>query len=262
MKQKIFVENVVERISTDPNVIGLAAGGSWITNELDEFSDVDLILVTANPVAPNPERMMAYARSFGHFLTGFTGEHVGERRLLICLYDHPLLHVDIKFLTLKEMKMRVEDPVILFDPTSALKKVIAETKSSWPALDYQWIEDRFWTWIHYAAMKLGRGEDFEALDFLASVRSMVTAPLLQVRNKQLPRWLRKVEFNWEKQDISKLTNTVAGYDPSSLFEALDNTVSLYRDLRKSMFPPDIKVNAEVESKTLDYLNEIRHRRLK
>jgi hypothetical protein len=30
-------------------------------------------------------------------LVGFTGEHVGEPRVLICLYGPPVLHVDLKF---------------------------------------------------------------------------------------------------------------------------------------------------------------------
>jgi predicted nucleotidyltransferase len=158
MKQIKFIEQVVDRIRTDKNVVGLAAGGSFITNEIDEFSDVDLIVVTVDKVAPDVEKMVTYAKSFGDYLNGFTGEHVGERRVLICLYDNPLLHVDIKFITPDEFEQRVEDPVIFFDRNKSLEKVVASTNSEWPKLDYQWVEDRFWTWIHYAALKLGRGD--------------------------------------------------------------------------------------------------------
>jgi hypothetical protein len=98
-------------------------------------------------------------------LSAFTGEHVGEPRLLICLYDNPLLHVDIKFVTLEEFGTRVETPVILFDRNSQLKQVINQTTAIFPYPDFQWIEDRFWTWVHYAALKIGRGEYFEAIDF-------------------------------------------------------------------------------------------------
>ncbi|MER7057532.1 MULTISPECIES: hypothetical protein [unclassified Streptomyces] len=34
--------------------------------------------------------------------------------------------------------------------------------------DLQWIEDRFWIWVHYGATKLGRGELFEVNGFLAA----------------------------------------------------------------------------------------------
>ena len=94
--------------------------------------------------------MMDYARHFGDLISGFTGEHVGEPRVLICLYDKPLLHVDIKFLTLPEFYDRVENPVVLFERNNQLSDIINSTNAVWPQPDFQWIEDRFWTWVHYA----------------------------------------------------------------------------------------------------------------
>lgn len=124
MIQKDFAYTIVEIINKDSNVIGLAAGGSWITNELDEYSDLDLILITKKKIAGDKEKMISYAKSFGAFISGFTGEHVGEPRVLICLYDNPLLHVDIKFLTLPEFHERVENPVILFETDKQLSYII------------------------------------------------------------------------------------------------------------------------------------------
>ena len=40
------------------------------------------------------------AESLHLLLAAFTGEHVGEPRLLICLYRSPLLHVDLKYVSL------------------------------------------------------------------------------------------------------------------------------------------------------------------
>ena len=56
MIQKEFAGKVVEIVKTDHNVIGLAAAGSWITGELDEYSDLDLILITKNKIADNKEK--------------------------------------------------------------------------------------------------------------------------------------------------------------------------------------------------------------
>ena len=110
--QEQFAENVVESVRDDEKVVGLAVAGSWLTNEIDEFSDLDLILVTAKNVSEDKSEMLQYAKRFGHFLSGFTGEHVREPRVLICLYDNPLLHVDIKFVTLEEFRQRIETPII------------------------------------------------------------------------------------------------------------------------------------------------------
>jgi predicted nucleotidyltransferase len=261
MKQKQFIDQVVERIKDDKNVIGLAVAGSFITNEVDEFSDVDLILVTVDKISADVDKMTTYAKSFGNFISGFTGEHVGERRVLICLYDNPLLHVDIKFLTLDEFEDRVENPIIFYDRNDLLDKVIASTKYEWPKTDYQWIEDRFWTWVHYAALKLGRGENFEALDFLSFVRTTVTSPLLQIKNGRLPRGLRKVEFNFQNDDLNKLVGTVPAYATESIFDSLDNTINLYRELRDLLYPSTIQRRTQTENKTLDYLDGIKKLKL-
>ena len=42
-----------------------------------------------------------FAERLGPLLAVFSGEHVGEPRLLICLYGPPLLHVDLKYITAK-----------------------------------------------------------------------------------------------------------------------------------------------------------------
>lgn len=55
---------------------------------------------------------------WGRQLAAFTGEHVGEPRVVICLYDDPLLHVDFKFVTPRELDTRIEDPVVLWERTT------------------------------------------------------------------------------------------------------------------------------------------------
>lgn len=257
MIQKDFVNRVVEKIKGDKNVIGIALGGSMITGETDEFSDIDLILVTTSKISGDKKNMLKYANRFGVLLTAFTGEHVGDPRVLICLFDKPLLHVDIKFLTLQEFHIRVEDPLILHDTKNQLLNVINSTKTEHYFPGCQWIEDRFWCWIHYEAAKLGRGEYFEALHFLDFLREKVLSSLMQIRNKNLPTGMRRVEKKLPAPDLKKLKSTVAKYDMNSIFESLDNVIRIYRTLRKDLFPSDIKLNTEAEKKCMEYLRQIK-----
>jgi hypothetical protein len=259
MKQKEFASNVVEIIKKDTNVIGLAAAGSFITNEMDEYSDLDLILITKKKIAGDKEKMLGYAKSFGDFISGFTGEHVGEPRLLVCLYDNPLLHVDIKFLTLPEFYKRVENPVVLFERNNQLTDIINSTKAEWPQLDYQWIEDRFWTWVHYACLKIGRGELLEAFDFLSFLRMTVLSPLMQVKNKKLPRGLRRVETDLNLSDLENLKITIAQYNKASIIKALDNTVSIYKSLRRKLYPDTIQLQTLAEKRSMEYLKKIKQK---
>ena len=73
---------------------------------------------------------------------------------------------------------RVEDGLILWQRDGALDAALRRAVPTWPQPDPQWIEDRFWVWIHYGAAKLGRGELFECLDVLAALRAMVFGPLI------------------------------------------------------------------------------------
>jgi predicted nucleotidyltransferase len=257
MIQKQFAERATEACKKDANTIGLAVAGSWLTNEIDEFSDLDLILITKEKIAGDKSAMLEYAQRFGELLSGFTGEHVGEPRVLICLYDNPLLHVDIKFLTPDEFHQRIERPVILLDTNDELKNILDQTTHRFPYPDYQWIEDRFWTWVHYALLKIGRGEYMEAVDFFGALRMMVLGPLLHIKNGNLPRGVRKVETQLSPEDFQQLLATVPAYSKDSLLDSLQNAVLLYRNLRNELFPAEITLQTAAERSVMKYFEQIR-----
>jgi len=255
--QQTFALKATNTFKSDELVIGLAVGGSWLSNEIDEYSDLDLILVTKEKVSTNLAKMLAYANRLGDLISAFTGEHVGEPRVLICLFDNPLLHVDIKFLTLDEFGQRVENPMPLLDRDGQLQQIIDQTKAQFPYPDYQWIEDRFWTWMHYALLKIGRGEYLEALDFFGFLRMVVFGPLLHIKNKNLPRGVRKVETQLNTEDFNLLTSTIANYGKTSLIVSLENSIGLYKQLRIDLFGSDIKQNEKAEAAVMQYLATIK-----
>ncbi len=257
MIQKEFAEKVATLVKQDTSVIGLAAGGSWLSNDMDEFSDLDLVLVTKEKVSKSKADMIAYAEKFGELLTAFTGEHVGEPSLLICLYNDPLLHVDIKFVALEEFGKRVETPVILADTDNQLQQIISETDAEFPYPDYQWIEDRFWIWIHYMLLKIGRGEYFEAMDFLGFLRMVVLGPLLHINNGNLPRGVRKVETQLKPDDLAALKSTIGTHDRASLIAAAENTIALYYSLISNLYSKGIKRHHATEKKVLEFLSQIK-----
>ena len=82
MVQKDFANRAVSILKETESVIGLAAGGSWITNELDEFSDLDLIVVTVDKISDQIAKMKEIADSLGDLLSAFTGEHVGGTKVV------------------------------------------------------------------------------------------------------------------------------------------------------------------------------------
>ena len=260
MIQQEFANRAKTILESDNNVIGLAVAGSWLTNEIDEFSDLDLILVTRQKISNDKNQMLDYAKRLGDFLSGFTGEHVGEPRVLICLFNNPLLHVDIKFLTIEEFHSRIETPFLLFDRNGLLGSAIKNSEARFPHPDFQWIEDRFWTWVHYTLLKIGRGEYFEALDFFGFLRMVVFGPLLHVKNNSLPRGVRKVEMELTNDDLALLKQTIPTYDRQSLLGSLKNAVSLYRQLRNELYDNTVLHQTETEQNVMLYFELIENRK--
>src|SRR6185369_7549899 len=128
-----FLQRSVARLADDQRLVGVAAGGSFITKSMDEFSDLDLIIAIepAHQAEVMSERMNI-ASSLGKLLAAFTGEHVGEPRVLICLYEKPLLHVDLKFVSLDDVATRVEDPCVLWERDGRFSSALAQGKAEYP----------------------------------------------------------------------------------------------------------------------------------
>ncbi|MEH7243865.1 oxalate:formate antiporter [Bacillus thuringiensis] len=250
-----FIQKVKKQIQEDERFIGILAGGSIITNTMDQFSDIDLILVYDSTFQDAiMKNRLQIASGFGHLLSGFTGEHVGEPRLLICLYNAPILHVDLKFVTIDEVSNGVEKPIVVWQRGSTVSQILNKTNYSFPYPDMQWIEDGFWVWIHYAATKLGRGELFEVIDFLSFLRENAIGPLVLIKNNSLPRGVRRIEED-APDFIEKLEKTVAIHEKESCYNAIKSTISLYLHLRKD-YEIDIQVKSEAQQESIKYLEEV------
>ncbi len=251
---KEFVENLIKKIKDDERFVGILAGGSMINNTMDQFSDLDLILIY-EPTFKEDIMMnrLQIASEFGHLLSGFTGEHVGEPRVIICLYKAPL-HVDLKFITLEELKGGVEKPLVLWQRDSSVSELINETNFSYPNPDFQWIEDRFWVWIHYGATKLGRGELFELIDLLTFIRGTVIGPLVLMNNNLQPNGVRKIEIG-APEFLEELEKTVAVHEKASCYNAMKSTISLYLNFRQD-YEGDIQIKSEAQQESIKYLEEV------
>ena len=177
--------------------------------------------------------------------------------MLICLYKDPLLHVDIKFLTLDEFESRVEEPVILWDRHEQLQAVLDRTEGKFPYPDYQLMEDRFWVWTHYVLGKIARGEYLEAFDSLSIFRMMIFGPLLHIKNGNLPKGVRKVESLLASDDLKGLESTIAAYNKQSLITAIEKSVNLYQKLRRELFKEDIMLRVDAEKEVLKYLEQMK-----
>jgi predicted nucleotidyltransferase len=251
------MERMIHACDRDPRVVAVTLGGSAVAGGVDEFSDLDFIVVCRDEDQPELlTEAPQFAERLGPVLACFTGEHVGEPRLLICLYGPPLLHVDLKFVALGDVERRVEDGIVVWerDP-GTVSRATAGSVPAWPEPDLQWVEDRFWVWVHYTAAKIGRGELFECLEACGLFRTTIFGPLLAAAHGQRPQGVRRLE-RYAGDAIPELEETVGDHTRQGCLRALLASIRLYRRLRDEADDGSLARRAEAEAASLDYLCQL------
>jgi hypothetical protein len=119
----------------------------------------------------------------------------------------------------------------------------------------QWIEDRFWTWVHYGAAKIGRGELFEALDMLAFLRARVLGPLIAQRRGYRAQGVRRIE-QLAPDLVPALQAAVGDHMAAGCAAAIRAAIDLYHLLREEA--SDVVPRTGAESASLEYLSQITH----
>lgn len=232
-----FIERLRAACEADPRFEAVLAAGSLVHGGFDEHSDLDFVIVVEAGAYHEVLASRAdFAGSLGSLISAFTGEHVGEPRLLICLYGPPLLHVDLKFVTAAALAQRIEDPAVVFArDAAALARSLAVAAPVWPDMTPDWFEARAWIWLHYAAAKLARGELFEAIGMLGFFREQVLGPMLHRRAGRPQRGIRRVEL-LGLDPAELLRGTLAAHDAGSVAAALRAAMAAYLALRADAPP--------------------------
>jgi predicted nucleotidyltransferase len=250
-----LASSVIAAAQQDPRFVAVIVGGSIAGGTPDEYSDLDLVLVCSDE---HHQEVLGQAKDFaarvGPLLVAFTGEHVGEPRLLIALYGPPVNHVDLKFVGLSQLDDRVEDGLVLWQRDDRVEQQLRQAPAAWPQPDPQWIEDRFWVWVHYVAVKIGRGELFEAVGALEMIRSATLAPLIVSGRTDKPTGVRRLE-ELAPELIPALRKTVAAPDRAECLQALHATVDLYRHLRDDA-QLDVVRRTEAEKAVVAYVEDL------
>jgi hypothetical protein len=140
-----------------------------------------------------------------------------------------LLHVDLKFIPLQDAAKRVDDPVVLWERVGRLT----------------------------AAAKVGRGELFEAAEFLSFLRSSVFGPLGKRQLGLRPTGVRPLEA-LAPELADELKRSVAAPEAGSILAAIHVCVDLYRRMR-SADPVPIHMRTRAETGAVEYVTEIEQR---
>lgn len=250
-----LLDEMLPRIRRDARFVGVAAAGSIANGSPDEHSDIDLVLAVEDDAFDEVMReRMDLIASWAPLVAGFTGEHVGEPRLIISLVGPPVLHVDFKFVRLSDAAARIDEVRVLWERGGRLTAHLADAPPTPPQLDLQWIEDRFWVWVHYGASKLARGELFELIGFLAFLRETVFGPLILHRHGRPLQGVRRLEAI-DLAASAQLEATLCGHDRIDALRALRACIELYRRWSAET-GLTVERNPSAESLAVQYLDDV------
>jgi predicted nucleotidyltransferase len=237
-----LLERAVARFRDDDRVLGLVLGGSLALGGADFYSDVDLYVIVRNESldAVFAERDAA-AEAIGSPLLRFTVEPLpGGSRDYIVTYPGPV-KLDLMYHRESEVVPgpKWEDRPVLKDDSGSLAVVVSRSAGSGPdrhapeALAE--LEQKFWTWCWYVFGKISRGELWEALDGLHTIRTLALLPLLDWAAGRPHEGYRRLERKLDPRTSGLLAATVVPLQPGALYAALQAEITLFRELRVIVF---------------------------
>jgi hypothetical protein len=244
-----LLDRALAAVQRDEHAVGLVVNGSVAAGTADEYSDLDLVVVYDDIADLDlPGRARRIFAELGDGLVSFSGEHVGEPALVIGLVDGPVRHVDVKCVRVGDQRHRVEDGVVVWQRGTAVDDARLGTVASWPGPDPQWLEDRFWVWVHYSATKAARGELLECIESLGFLRSVVLGPLIDFRRGVRPAGVRRLERT-APDLLPQLHATVAAPERRACLDALVAAADLYVRVR----PDGLRRQERAESAVRAYV---------
>ena len=243
-----FLSPAMAQLQADSEVLGAAVSGSWLganpangRQPLDQSSDLDLFIVGTDALISDSRKQEELTRSMGPLCLAHRMRPQVHPNWVVCLYHPPLLRADLNFVTPEHLRVRYEDPAILWERHGVISRVLSATKPSasaslWRQPALEWIESKFWPAVDRNALQVAHGELFEAIHGLEEIRAKVLAPLVAIVNGGDCRGLRHFEARFPTW-VAVFSQTVAAYDADSCRKSLTAVIELYRELCSSLgFP--------------------------
>ena len=216
-------------------------GGSLARGRADFYSDVDLYVVVRNGAFEEVFAERApIAEAVGSPLFAFDVDPVpGGSTDHIVLYEGP---VKFDFMYLRDSDLEPHPKwvgcAVLKDTDGRVGTVVARSEALGPprlsAEDLSELNQRFWTWCWYLFGKIERGELWEALNGLHSIRTLALVPLLDWTTESRHEGYRRLERKTNQEHASRLLATVAPMRAQALHAALRAEVELFRELRAAV----------------------------
>lgn len=252
-----FLNRTVSLAEKDPRIVGVALHQE--SDQEKEFTTSELVLVCQpDSFEELSADLIGVAEALGPMMLAYEHSKGAGERELSCLYDEPLQRIDLRLLPLDNLS-EIHHPQVLWDRDEQFRLALAARRDPPPSLNLQWMEDRFWLWLHSAATALKEGAVFEAHHLMSCMRSRILAPLvLKKEGMNLTGGLHELEKS-DGENLSSLRATVPLYDARSCEISLREAAKLYVDLRETLAPADLVRHRRAEMAVMRHLHTVTER---
>lgn len=246
-----FLLRALPVLQAEPPVQAVIVSGSAVTGNMDEWSDLDLVVLVDDAAERTfTGQHFVVVQRLGTLLTAHRADHFGEPRLLICLYDAPLLHVDLKFMAVKDAGTLRYASELLW---SRGEPPQLPAPAPPPTPDLQWYADRLPGWAHYMGTKLGRGELFEAMASLEFFRARFMVPLITIEAGRAPRGPRRLEETGSPR-LGDLRRTYCPCDRGEILKAAELAFGMVQALLDAL--GGVRRHAQAEARAVGFLRGV------
>lgn len=254
------LQQILDLLVGRSDVEGVLLGGSFAYGKPDEFSDIDLYIVTTNDQFEQLFRDHdSIAQTAGSVVSAFIADHnPGGEYDYIVLYED-LVKVDFMYVRLDEMRPshKWARCRLLFDrrgrlqqlhedsaappapeaEATAVEEVEASVSEAYVQSDEVLcaVSQKFRAWCWYAFGKLMRGELWEALEATNVIRSRALLPMIYDLIGGQPEGYRRLESKMSQLLGEQLRSTVGVYQEDSIYRALQNEIRLFFSLEQEVF---------------------------
>ena len=198
-----------------PSQVEMVVKGSIAAGHVDAFSDIDLRFV-GDPVgvARVQQAFSSTVARLGPVITSFPATHLGLPDLLI------------NFIEVDGMVVKIDADFSPEDETGSAESTLTVLRD---------IDRKFTGWLWYVFSKIARGELFEAVDALDTMRARAVVPSLQLRAGIPAEGFRRLEDRLDAAQLKRLRDTYPrSFERSEMLRALHAMVSLYQELRDAI----------------------------
>jgi len=221
----------------------MVLGGSVAHGTADFYSEVDLYITTRDESfdAVFGEREVV-ALAIGSPLFRFAVDPVpGGSRDYIVTFPGPV-KLDLMYYRESEVlpAPKWTGCLVLKDVSAYITDVVARSRDLAPSPPTSEtlleLDQRFWALCWYVFGKIMRGELWEALvDGNRTIMSGVLLPMLDWTAGKPHEGYRRLERKLDAEMTTRLASTLASLEAGALYEALQATMTLFRDLREPVF---------------------------